>query len=240
MVRTSRARRTTSRTSSSWRILAGRGHMHHVPAVRTSRHLPDLSGSGVDRGMLDDRGRGLGATPVAGPLRSLTMPPAWPSSRALEVIGLTSARDRWHVRWRNAVRIFPDQRIASRSGGGGQLPQLGHGSQFPYPGFPIDDPHVSLHRPLPLPSRSAPEPEPSSGVVDRGSRARWGVGRLISPSSYYRVLRRRETTSCSPSLAPFIERVSRPAPADSPDSAGAGSRRYATAESTVEHAPIRA
>ena len=79
---------------------------HTLPAVRDIPNvLPDLSGSGVDRGMLDT------ALAVLGPRRllwacDLTMETGLAKLRALEVIGL-SDDDMHDIRWRNASRLFP-------------------------------------------------------------------------------------------------------------------------------------
>jgi predicted TIM-barrel fold metal-dependent hydrolase len=78
---------------------------HTLPAVRDVGNVfPDLSGSGVDRGMID------AALDALGPRRllwacDLTMETGLAKLRALDVIGL-SADDLAHVRWRNAVRLF--------------------------------------------------------------------------------------------------------------------------------------
>ena len=80
---------------------------HTLPAVRESANIfPDLSGSGVDRGMLD------AALETLGPRRllwacDLTMETGLAKLRALEVIGL-SADDMADLRWRNAARLFGD------------------------------------------------------------------------------------------------------------------------------------
>lgn len=79
-------------------------HTFHAVADVPNVHL-DLSGSGVDRGMLD---AALGAV---GPGRllwacDLTMCTGLAKLRALDVIGLP-AEDSAAVRWRNAVRLFP-------------------------------------------------------------------------------------------------------------------------------------
>jgi predicted TIM-barrel fold metal-dependent hydrolase len=79
---------------------------HTLPAVLdTPNVFPDLSGSGVDRGMID------AAIAVLGTRRllwacDLTMETGLAKLRALEVIGL-SADDLADVRWRNATRLFP-------------------------------------------------------------------------------------------------------------------------------------
>lgn len=80
---------------------------HTLPAVlETPNIFPDLSGSGVDRGMLD------AALETLGPRRllwacDLTMETGLAKLRALEVIGL-SADDMADLRWRNAARLFGD------------------------------------------------------------------------------------------------------------------------------------
>ena len=79
---------------------------HTLAAVRDIPNvLPDLSGSGVDRGMLD------AALETLGPARllwacDLTMETGLAKLRALEVIGLGSD-ELAAIRWRNAARIFP-------------------------------------------------------------------------------------------------------------------------------------
>ena len=78
---------------------------HTLPAVRDVPNLhPDLSGSGVDRGMLD------AALEFLGPKRllwacDLTMETGLAKLRALDVLGL-SADDVEDIRWRNAARLF--------------------------------------------------------------------------------------------------------------------------------------
>jgi predicted TIM-barrel fold metal-dependent hydrolase len=67
---------------------------------------PDLSGSGVDRGMLDDVVAILGASRLLWGC-DLTMETGLAKLRALEVIGL-SEQALADIRWRNAVRLFPE------------------------------------------------------------------------------------------------------------------------------------
>ena len=87
-------------------IGGGGDYAHTFPAVRDLPNVYlDLSGSGVDRGMLDD------ALAAVGPARllwgcDLTIETGLAKLRALSVIGL-SADELEAVRWRNAVRIFP-------------------------------------------------------------------------------------------------------------------------------------
>ena len=87
-------------------IGGGGDYAHTFPAVRDlSNVYLDLSGSGVDRGMLDD------ALEAVGPQRllwgcDLTMETGLAKLRALSVIGL-SADDLERIRWRTAVDIFP-------------------------------------------------------------------------------------------------------------------------------------
>ncbi|NUO64929.1 MAG: amidohydrolase family protein [Gemmatimonadaceae bacterium] len=87
-------------------IGGGGDYAHTFQAVKElpNVHL-DLSGSGVDRGMLD------GALEAVGPRRLLwgcdvTMETGLAKLRALDVIGLEREGMR-DVRWRNAARIFP-------------------------------------------------------------------------------------------------------------------------------------
>lgn len=79
-------------------------HTYDAVADLPNVHL-DLSGSGVDRGMLDD------ALEAVGPQRLLwgcdvTIETGLAKLRALEVIGL-DAEAMSDIRWRNAMRIFP-------------------------------------------------------------------------------------------------------------------------------------
>ena len=102
--------RLAERHPSACFILAhiggGGDYAHTFAAVR---HVPnvylDLSGSGVDRGMLDDA---LGAVGAARLLwgSDVTMETGLAKLLALEVIGLSSA-ELDLVRWGNARRIFP-------------------------------------------------------------------------------------------------------------------------------------
>jgi hypothetical protein len=78
---------------------------HTLPAVRDTPNVyPDLSGSGVDRGMLDAALDALGAQRLLWAC-DLTMETGLAKLRALEVIGL-SADDMADIRWRNAARLF--------------------------------------------------------------------------------------------------------------------------------------
>ena len=71
----------------------------------TPNIYPDLSGSGVDRGMIDAAFHVLGAERLLWAC-DLTMETGLAKLRALEVIGL-SADDLRAVRWANAARLFP-------------------------------------------------------------------------------------------------------------------------------------
>jgi predicted TIM-barrel fold metal-dependent hydrolase len=87
-------------------IGGGGDYAHTFHAVRDLPNVYlDLSGSGVDRGMLDD------ALAAVGPGRilwgcDLTMETGLAKLRALSVIGL-SGDDLERIRWRTAVDIFP-------------------------------------------------------------------------------------------------------------------------------------
>ena len=101
--------RLAARHSGTSFILAhlggGGDWAHTLPAVRDAPNVfPDLSGSGVDRGMID------AALDVLGVRRllwacDLTMETGLAKLRALEAIGLDAA-ELADIRWRNAVRIF--------------------------------------------------------------------------------------------------------------------------------------
>jgi predicted TIM-barrel fold metal-dependent hydrolase len=79
---------------------------HTLPAVLDSPNVyPDLSGSGVDRGMIDAALATLGAQRLLWAC-DLTMETGLAKLRALEVIGLPDA-DLRAIRWGNAARLFP-------------------------------------------------------------------------------------------------------------------------------------
>ena len=86
--------------------LGGGGDWSHtLAAVRDIPNVhPDLSGSGVDRGMLDAALSSLGARRLLWAC-DLTMETGLAKLRALEVIGL-SPDDMADIRWRNASRLF--------------------------------------------------------------------------------------------------------------------------------------
>jgi uncharacterized protein len=87
-------------------IGGGGDYAHTFPAVAEVPNVfPDLSGSGVDRGMLDDAVAALGARRLLWGC-DLTMETGLAKLRALETIGL-SEEDVAAIRWRNAVRLFP-------------------------------------------------------------------------------------------------------------------------------------
>jgi predicted TIM-barrel fold metal-dependent hydrolase len=87
-------------------IGGGGDYAHTFHAVRDLPNVYlDLSGSGVDRGMLDDALAAVGAGRLLWGC-DVTMCTGLAKLRALEVIGL-SADAMADVRWRNAVRIFP-------------------------------------------------------------------------------------------------------------------------------------
>jgi predicted TIM-barrel fold metal-dependent hydrolase len=87
-------------------IGGGGDYAHTFPAVRDLPNVYlDLSGSGVDRGMLDDALAAVGAGRLLWGC-DLTMETGLAKLRALEVIGLPPA-ELEGIRWRNAVAIFP-------------------------------------------------------------------------------------------------------------------------------------
>jgi predicted TIM-barrel fold metal-dependent hydrolase len=87
-------------------IGGGGDYMHTFPAIAGCPNVyPDLSGSGVDRGMLDAAIASLGAERLLWGC-DLTMCTGLAKLRALEVIGLGDD-ELSNIRWRNAARIFP-------------------------------------------------------------------------------------------------------------------------------------
>ena len=87
-------------------IGGGGDYQHTFAAVRDAPNVYlDLSGSGVDRGMLDDAYAAVGAKRLLWGA-DITLCTGLAKLWALEVIGLTSD-EMADVRWRNAARIFP-------------------------------------------------------------------------------------------------------------------------------------
>lgn len=87
--------------------LGGGGDWSHtLPAVRDTANIyPDLSGSGVDRGMIDATIESLGTARLLWAC-DLTMETGLAKLRALDVVGL-GADEISQIRWKNAARIFP-------------------------------------------------------------------------------------------------------------------------------------
>jgi uncharacterized protein len=97
-------------------IGGGGDYMHTFPAIVDCPNIfPDLSGSGVDRGMLDAALAALGASRLLWGC-DLTMETGLAKLRALEVMGL-SDDELNAVRWRNAARIFPPSSFPRCAGG---------------------------------------------------------------------------------------------------------------------------
>ena len=87
-------------------IGGGGDYAHTFHAVKNAPNIyPDLSGSGVDRGMLDDAIKALGADRLLWG-SDVTMCTGLAKLRALETTGLLNAGDLKDIRWRNAARIF--------------------------------------------------------------------------------------------------------------------------------------
>jgi len=87
-------------------IGGGGDYAHTYHAVRDLPNVYlDTSGSGVDRGMLDDAVAAVGAARIVWGC-DITMCTGLAKLRALEVVGL-SAEDIALIRWKNAARIFP-------------------------------------------------------------------------------------------------------------------------------------
>lgn len=93
-------------------IGGGGDYTHTFPAVRDVPNVVmDLSGSGIDRGMMDEAVLWCGASRLLW-AADLTLCTGLTKLRALEVMGL-SADDIADIRWRNAVRIFPRDAFSS-------------------------------------------------------------------------------------------------------------------------------
>jgi predicted TIM-barrel fold metal-dependent hydrolase len=105
-------------------IGGGGDYRHTFPAVEDLPNVYlDISGSGVDRGMLDDAVRAVGPGRLLWG-SDITMETALAKLRALEVIGL-DADAMADIRWRTAARIFPpgslplpEPAVAARAAGG--------------------------------------------------------------------------------------------------------------------------
>jgi predicted TIM-barrel fold metal-dependent hydrolase len=96
-------------------IGGGGDYAHTFAAVRDiSNVYLDLSGSGVDRGMLDDAILAVGVPRLLWGC-DLTMETGLAKLRALAVIGLP-AGDLERIRWRNAVSIFPSGALIPAAG----------------------------------------------------------------------------------------------------------------------------
>jgi hypothetical protein len=92
-------------------IGGGGDYLHTFAAIRrVSNIVADLSGSGVDRGMLDEAVGALGSLRLLW-ASDVTMETGLAKLRALENTGLSSADDIRDIRWRNALRVFPLLRL---------------------------------------------------------------------------------------------------------------------------------
>ncbi|HMC53818.1 MAG TPA: amidohydrolase family protein [Gemmatimonadaceae bacterium] len=90
--------------------IGGGGDYHHTyAAIRDVKNIvADTSGSGVDRGMLDDAVGAIGSQRLLWGC-DLTMCTGLAKLRALELTGLSSDDDIQDIRWRNAVRVFGER-----------------------------------------------------------------------------------------------------------------------------------
>ena len=178
-------------------IGGGGDYMHTFPAIVDCPNIfPDLSGSGVDRGMLDEAIAVLGARRLLWG-SDLTMCTGLAKLHALEVIGLSSA-DMAAIRWENAARIFP----------AGSFPRCANVERR---AFMIDV--NALIGPYPFRHVPHPDPDVLVRVLDReGITSAW-VGHL--PSAFYRdpTAGNRELAT---RLAPYADRL-RAVPTIRPD-----------------------
>jgi predicted TIM-barrel fold metal-dependent hydrolase len=87
-------------------IGGGGDYLHTFAAIRDVENIvADISGSGVDRGMLDGAVEALGSQRLLWG-SDLTMETGLAKLRALEHTGLSSDADVQDIRWRNAARVF--------------------------------------------------------------------------------------------------------------------------------------
>jgi predicted TIM-barrel fold metal-dependent hydrolase len=87
-------------------IGGGGDYQHTYAAIRgVTNIVADTSGSGVDRGMLDEAVGALGSQRLLWGC-DLTMETGLAKLRALENTGLSSPEDIKDIRWRNAARVF--------------------------------------------------------------------------------------------------------------------------------------
>jgi predicted TIM-barrel fold metal-dependent hydrolase len=101
-------------------IGGGGDYRHTFPAVEDLPNvLLDISGSGVDRGMLDDALRAVGAARLIWGC-DITMETGLAKLWALEVIGISS-EEMASIRWRNAARIFPERSLPGIPAGGADV-----------------------------------------------------------------------------------------------------------------------
>ncbi|MGH7678458.1 MAG: amidohydrolase family protein [Gemmatimonadaceae bacterium] len=93
-------------------IGGGGDYLHTYAAIRDVKNVvADTSGSGVDRGMLDEAVAALGSQRLLWG-SDLTMETGLAKLRALENTGLSSEDDVRDIRWRNAERVFGLQQAA--------------------------------------------------------------------------------------------------------------------------------
>ena len=87
-------------------IGGGGDYQHTYAAIRDVKNIvADTSGSGVDRGMLDEAVGALSSQRLLWGT-DLTMETGLAKLRALENTGLSSEEDIQDIRWRNAARVF--------------------------------------------------------------------------------------------------------------------------------------
>ena len=100
------ARRHPNVTFILAHIGGGGDYLHTFAAIRDVKNIvADTSGSGVDRGMLDEAVGALGSQRLLWG-SDLTMETGLAKLRALEHTGLSSEDDIRDIRWRNANRVF--------------------------------------------------------------------------------------------------------------------------------------
>ena len=157
-------------------IGGGGDWQHTLPALADVPNVyVDLSGSGVDRGMLDRTVAAVGASRLLWG-SDLTMETGLAKLWALEVIGLTT-QDLQLIRWRNAARIFPATSFPALASA--QSGRARRGSE----GLVTTDVHTWIGG---YPFRDVPHPDPEVlvRVLEREGIASAWVGHL--PSAFWR------------------------------------------------------
>jgi predicted TIM-barrel fold metal-dependent hydrolase len=109
------ARRHPTVTFILAHIGGGGDYLHTNAAIRDVPNVvADISGSGVDRGMIDEAIVAIGAKRLLWG-SDITMETGLAKLRALDATGLVSAEEIEDMKWRNAVRVFGESVVARQT-----------------------------------------------------------------------------------------------------------------------------